>query len=228
MADAITALTHPEVVGAKRWTLRGVTAYRSPEGPFQVLRLPVSGLEDAASVLLQVPQHVYVVRGRANATVIPYRRHRGDAPTIEPEAHQLLPIDWDGEDTDLRTDLDVAAAEVRSLLPPEFARAKCLAVATSSAGVEIAARSRRPAIPTRPPSRLGRAAPGTVANRPARAAGSRGRVSTCWIVLASRRRARRPGAGARLRRDGAHASARIPRAHRPSSARVRFRSADAS
>jgi hypothetical protein len=146
MVDVLTLLGSPATIGSKTWTPAGPIDYSAPMGPFVVKRIPVADLNAAAAVLLACPANAFVVRGRTDADTIPYRRihaRAGEPATMAPEAHHLLPIDIDsGGGSEPRTDIEAMAMEARSLLPDAFHNARCLAVATSSAGVKPGARLR--------------------------------------------------------------------------------------
>lgn len=146
--DAITFLGAATVAGSKRFTPAGTTQYACGAGPFAVLRVSVTSLEDAAQYLTACPANAFAVRGRAigDVPVIPYRRFRpkpGLPPTIEADpTHRLLPIDID-DDGRRGLDLEANARWYRdSALPDAFRGAACLAMATSSAGLKSGSRMR--------------------------------------------------------------------------------------
>lgn len=147
-SDAITFLGASSVAGAKRFTPEGTTPYACGAGPFAILRIPITSLADAAQYIGNCPGNAFVIRGRAigDPAQIPWRLYRAKpdrAPTIEAEAHHLLPIDIDrdGDGRDGR-DLEANARAYRDLLPLEFRSAACFAQATSSAGVKPGTRMR--------------------------------------------------------------------------------------
>lgn len=145
--DHLTFLSSPATTGAKVWTPTEVVPYATGPGPFAVCRVPVASLEDAAPYITACPANVFLVRGRpVHDEIIPRRSHRPKPdrpPTLEPEAHFLLPVDIDGKEIPVDgADLPAAAEAARSILPDPLSRSRCLALATSSAGIAPGARVR--------------------------------------------------------------------------------------
>lgn len=154
-AERLTFLRGPGVLGAKRFTPTGPLDYETGKGPFSVVSLPVSSLEETVDILRQCPSDAFLIRGKTlipDATTIERRtkkpgtdKHtslRYEAYLAE-ESHCLLPIDYDGKEDGLDP-LDVAsvASAVRSFLPEQFHAAQCFACATSSAGIKPGGRAR--------------------------------------------------------------------------------------
>ncbi len=150
--DTLTFLSSPAAPGSKIWTPgpdgKPVCAdYSQPVGPFTVQRAPVSSLPSLLGMLTLCPFDAFLIRGKpiGDAQSIPYRRtkaHGSEPPTLEAEAHRVIPVDWDGKDAAPMRDLEAAARAVRAQLPSPYAQAECIAQATSSAGVKPGMRVR--------------------------------------------------------------------------------------
>lgn len=147
--DTLTFLQSNGTVASKTHTPGGVTAYEASAGPFSVVRVAVESPQQLLATLQVCPANTFLVRGAPmppDAVSIPYRRskqHGVEPPTLAPEAHAVLPVDFDGSDPTVDgSDLAACAAHARASLPPAFHSAGCWAQATSSAGVKPGARVR--------------------------------------------------------------------------------------